>query len=522
MANQALLINPVEPTIIWQPLLGSQSFAIDSRAHETLYTGTRGPGKTDTQLMRFRRRVGLGYGAFWRGVIFDREYKHLDDLVSKSKRWFLRFNDGAKFLEGTSAYKWVWPTGEELLFRSIKKLEDYQNYHGQEFPFIGWNELTKYPTSELYDMMRSCNRSSFTLEKDAPRNPATGKPYVDDDGNAILEQIPLEMFSTTNSWGPGRLWVKKRFIDLAPYGEVVKRTYRVFSPAAGEEVDIVRTQVALFGTWKENIYLDDVYIATLHDNNNLNQKASWLDGSWDIVAGGAFDDVWESKIHIIDRFPIPHDWYIDRALDWGSSHPFSISWWAEANGEELIYTNKDGNDIKIALQKGSLIRIHEWYGTKEIGSNKGLKLGSTDIARGIKEKEIELMKQGWIKKQPGRGPADNEIRNVRDADTETIEKKMADEGVYWEESDKSPGSRRVGMQLVRDRLVNAKNHEGPGLYFMRHCEAAIQTIPVLERDEKYIDDVDTTSEDHPYDETRYRVLKSANRLCLDIPVEGPY
>jgi hypothetical protein len=66
---------------VWTPIPGSsQELAINSRAHITLYAGARGPGKTDTQLMRFRRNVGQGYGAFWRGVIFDREYKNLDDL----------------------------------------------------------------------------------------------------------------------------------------------------------------------------------------------------------------------------------------------------------------------------------------------------------------------------------------------------------------------------------------------------------------------------------------------------------
>jgi hypothetical protein len=114
-----------------------------------MYTGARGPGKTDTQLMRFRRNVGVGYGPFWRGVIFDREYKNLDDLVNKSRRWFNQFGDGARFLSSAQDYKWTWPTGEELLFRAIKKLDDYWNYHGQEFPFIGWNELCKYPTLEL-------------------------------------------------------------------------------------------------------------------------------------------------------------------------------------------------------------------------------------------------------------------------------------------------------------------------------------------------------------------------------------
>ena len=135
--------------VVWEPIPGSsQEFALDSRADHTLYTGSRGPGKTDTQLMRFARKVGLGYGAAWRGIIFDREYKNLDDLVAKSKKWYPRiFKGHCRFLESKGDYKWVWDTGEELLFRVIKKKSDYDNYHGHEYPFIGWNELTKYPNS---------------------------------------------------------------------------------------------------------------------------------------------------------------------------------------------------------------------------------------------------------------------------------------------------------------------------------------------------------------------------------------
>src|SRR4051794_12962757 len=77
--------------VVWEPIPNSsQELALDSRANHTLYTGSRGPGKTDTQLMRFARRVGQGYGAAWRGIIFDREYKNLDDLIAKSKKWFPR------------------------------------------------------------------------------------------------------------------------------------------------------------------------------------------------------------------------------------------------------------------------------------------------------------------------------------------------------------------------------------------------------------------------------------------------
>ena len=168
---------------------GSQALALSCPCNSILFEGTRGPGKTDAQLMFFRKHVGQGFGKFWRGIIFDRGYKNLDDLISKSQRWFPQFNDGARFLASKSDYRWVWETGEELLFRQAKKASDYWNYHGQEFPFIGWNELSKYPTPELYDMMMSCNRSSYVDEK---------KP------------LPLVVFSTTNPYGAGHGWVKSR------------------------------------------------------------------------------------------------------------------------------------------------------------------------------------------------------------------------------------------------------------------------------------------------------------------------
>src|SRR3569833_2524783 len=344
-----MLQTKAEPNVVWSPIPGSsQEYAITSRASHTLYTGSRGPGKTDCQLMRFRMRVGVGYGKFWRGVIFDREYKHLDDLVSKSKRWFPLFNDGAHFLESSAHYKWVWPTGEELLFRVFKKLSDYDNYHGQEYPFIGWNELTKYPTEEPYDLMLSCNRSSFTPEKDSPRDPRTGKIVQ------LVPEIPLEVFSTCNSWGVGRNWVKTRFIDPAPYGTIVKTTKMIFNPRTQQEEPFTTTQVAIFGSYKENIYLSPQFVAQLEDIKDENLKKSWLQGSWDVTAGGAIDDVWNRRFHVVPRFQVPKEWHIVCSFDWGSSHPFSVGWWAEAIGE-VVPLRYIGIEYRFAPARGSLI-----------------------------------------------------------------------------------------------------------------------------------------------------------------------
>ena len=122
--------------VVWKPLPGSQSLSLSCPCNEILYEGTRGPGKTAAQLARFRRNVGVGYGTFWRGVIFDTEYKNLADIITQSKRMYRLFKDGARFLASASELRWVWPTGEELLFRFGKEADDYWDYHGQEFPFI--------------------------------------------------------------------------------------------------------------------------------------------------------------------------------------------------------------------------------------------------------------------------------------------------------------------------------------------------------------------------------------------------
>lgn len=499
--------------IVWAPIPGSsQEIAVDTRVNIVLYHGTRGPGKTDAQVMKFKRRVGLGYGIFWRGIIFDREYKNLDDLIGKTKKYFPRFNDGAQWLSSTSAYRWVWPTGEELLFRSAKEIDDYNNYHGQEYPFIGWNELTKYPNSGLFDMMMSCNRSSFVPELHSPRD-EYGKIQ-------LLPEIPLETFATTNSDGPGHGWVRERFIDVAPYGKVVHTEIEVFDPRSQKDVKVKRSQVSIFGSYKENIYLSGEYIAGLKDatKNNENLRKAWLEGDWDVVAGGAIDDVWIRSTHVLPQFVIPDSWYVDRTFDWGSTKPFSVGWWAEANGEEAVVT-LNGKDYSFCPPRGSLIQFAEWYGTEKPNSDKGVKMGSRRIAQGIKEREQSMMRAGWIKKQPNPGPADNQIRNVIDDDGDTIEKKMSDEGIHWTESDKSPGSRVVGLELFRDYLYAAKiGAEDVHIYFMQNCRFSISLLPTLPRDPDKQDDVDSEAEDHCWDMTRYRLLRGRTRIATQIPV----
>ncbi len=495
--------------VVWSPLMRpdgrptSQAFALDTRAQITVFHGTRGNGKTECQLMRFRRRVGLGYGKKWHGVIFDHSFPNLDDIVLKAESLFYRFGDGAQFLRSVKDYKWVWPTGEELLFRAISKPEDYFKFHGHEFPFIGFNELTKYPTDEVFNKVLSLNRSGFLPEE---------SPLPD---GSLLPPIPLEVFATTNPSGPGHNWVKARFIDVAPSGHVYRTTVKVQKPGTDDVfINVEKTQVAIFGSWKENRYLDPLYIATLEAEPNPAIREAWLNGNWDVVSGGAFDDVWRKPVHVLPRFIVPKSWKIDRSFDWGSSHPFWVGWFAEASGESATIV-VGSKEFEFCPQPGSIILIAEWYGTQKIGSNKGVRISSQDIARGILEKESAMIERGWIQTIPEPGPADNQIWSVNEVDQDTIAMKMESEGVYWVRSNKSPGSRINGLQLMRDRFTSSVRGEGPGLYFMANCPGAVGTIPTLTRDPKKPEDVDTKSEDHPYDGVRYRVLHG------DAPLKGP-
>ncbi|QEA09735.1 terminase large subunit [Pseudomonas phage Iggy] len=518
--------------VVWTPLPGSQTLAMSCPAHIMLYHGSRGPGKTDAQLMRFRRRVGQGYGRHWRGVIFDRRYKNLDDLVSKSQRWFPEFKDGARFLSSKSDFRWVWPSGEELLFRTASRDEDYWDYHGQEFPFIGWNELTKYPTDTLFEALMSCNRSSFRPEDhplyyDGSIYDKTGRMVLCDEWHRharsyLIPPIPLEVFATCNPFGAGHNWVKKRFIDVAPPGRFHRVATDVFNPRTQKRQVIEKVQTHIFGTYKENKYLDPEYVAELEKIKDPNKRKAWLGGSWDVVAGGMFDDVWDQEQHFIAPFNIPHHWKIDRSFDYGSSRPFSVGWWAESDGSDVQLP--DGTWMSTV--KGDLFRIGEWYGSTG-KANEGLRMLASEITRGIVVREIRMGIHG--RAQPG--PADNSIFDLMngnsiaaDMQKEVVIDGKVYNGVWWRRSDKSPGSRKSGWERVRSYLENAKvqyarDDDGqltdrrvprtrPGMYVFNTCTDFLELFPCLPRDEVDPDDVDTESEDHLGDEVRYKILST--------------
>lgn len=475
-------LTPVLPdgrAVAWAAQPGFQQLFLSCPYFEVLLEGSRGGGKTDGLLMDYAQFVGR-WGAEWRGILFRQTYKQLSDVVEKTRKWFPRIFPDAKFNE--SDMVWTWKTGERLWLRYMERKADYQNYHGHSYPWIGWEELTNWADDSCYRVMFSCCRSTH---KDVPRR----------------------VRGTTNPSGPGHNWVKQRFeLPVAPG----RQAGRVI-------VEDGQSRVAITSSLTDNrvlLFADPEYRARIKQAATSPAiERAWLEGDWNIVAGGMFDDLWKPGVHILPDFQPPEGWRVDRAFDWGSSKPFSVGWWAESDGSDLMLP---GGRLFPTI-RGDLFRIREWYGCQPNTPNEGLRMLASDIAKGIVRRE-----HTWgLRSRVVPGVADSAIFAVENG--MSIAADMARplqfggrriRGVSWVPADKRPGSRKTGWELVRERLAAAaaSPREHAGLFVCEDCRDFIRTMPVLPRDlDGDPDDVATDSEDHIADETRYRVRASTTR-----------
>ncbi len=461
---------------VWMPLPGSQHTFLECPIFEALFEGTRGPGKTLTLIMDFAKEVGKGYGKAWRGIMFRQKLGDLDDVVLKIEEWMSRIHPGFRFRKSKADYSAVWPTGEELLLRHMEDERTYGEYHGHEYPWIGWEELTQWPNDKAYKMMMTCSR---------PPRPG----------------VPCRIRSTTNPYGPGHNWVRRRFQLPQMRGHVIRNP--------GE-----MPRVAIHGTLSENFILlhdkPDYPIQVREGAANPAQAQAWLEGRWDITAGGMIDDIFDRNIHVLPTLPvelIPSGWIFTRAYDHGQSSPFSCGWFLESNGEPMVIGGR-----LIGNVRGDIILWNEWYGTTG-ADNTGVRLAARKIAAGIADRETEwgLRNSGSLHSRVFPGPADTEIFNkASDRDGRCPADDMEEVGVDWERADKSSGSRKRGWEMLRTKLQNAipnpdGTREHAGFFVCVDCFWWLELCPPMPRDEKDLDEVPDNYEDHCADMTRYRL-----------------
>ncbi len=429
------------PRVIWQPLPGSQTKFLSCPHYEVLLEGNRGGGKTDALLMDFAQWVGRGFGEEWVGAIFRLTYPQLQDVIGKSHKWFRRIFPTAKF--NSSKNYWQFKTGERLYFRYGQTEEDYWNYHGHAYPFLGFEELTNWKDASFYEAMQSTCRSSD------PR-------------------VPRWIRATTNPFGKGHSWVKERF-------QIGKVAPCVPSGPKGKE------RLYIHSSLLENTILtaaDPDYITMLQNLKEPARRAAWLDGSWDINVGTFLAEVWNEKQCVVAPFPIPAHWKVWTAMDWGYSKPYAVIW--------------------LALSDDGIFFVwRELYGMSPDEPNVGTKEDAGTVARKVKQIMERDARMGYEYRMNLADPA---IFSKIGADR-SIGQIFRENGVRWVPAWNAKGSRINGAAEIVRLLAEGR------LKFFSSCKHCIRTLPALTPDEYNPEDVDTDEEDHLWDALRYGVMR---------------
>ncbi len=443
---------------LWVANAGSQREFLSCPVFEVLLEGTRGGGKTDALLMDFARHCGQGFGAHWRGALFRLTYPQLADVVAKSKKWFYPIFPGIRFIESNNQYVWKWPTGERLYFRYGASEDDYWNYHGHEYPWLGFEELTNWRTTEFYEAMLTTCRSAHP-------------------------GMPRKVRSTCNPYGVGHAWVKARFkIGEVPWGEVIHE--------AG-----ARERVRIHSRYQENAHLlknDPEYLKTLQTIQDPNRRRAWLEGSWDIHIGAFLEAVWAPSKHVVQPFAVPSTWRVWKALDWGYARPYAVVWFAlDPDGVTYLW--------------------RELYGAGE-RANTGTREDAAAVARKIRAIEQHDARLGYHTRQ---NLADPSIFSAIGADR-SIGQIFKEHGVRWQPAWNGPRSRVNGAQEII-RLLSENR-----LKIFSTCRHWLRTVPALPADVHNPEDVDSDAEDHAWDATRYGVMRrratpSVERAASDLP-----
>jgi len=442
--------------IIFQANPGPQTDFLSASEQEVLYGGAAGGGKSFAMLADPVRYFN---NPLSNKLLVRRSTEELRELISVSKQLYPRAIPGIKFLERDKT--WIAPSGASLWLSYLDRDDDVSRYQGQAFNWIGFDELTQWPSPFAWNYMRSRLRTT--------RNSG----------------LNLYQRATTNPGGAGHSWVKKTFVDPA----VNNTAFNATDPETGEDIvwpkgHTKQGQPLFKRRFIPATLFDNPYLAEdgLYEANLLSlpehQRKQLLEGNWDVNEGAAFTE-WNRNLHVIEPFEIPNSWARFRACDYGYGSYTGVVWIAVSPDEQLIV-------------------YRELYCSKVI---------ATDLADMILEAEHgEKIRYGVL---------DSSLWHNRGDTGPSLAEQMVQKGCRWRPSDRSKGSRIAGKNELHRRLQVDDFTEEPRLVFFNTCTNIISQIPALPLDKNNSEDVDTNSEDHLYDALRYGIMTRPRSSLFD-------
>lgn len=294
--------------LIWKPIPRQEDFiAIPDSVSEGLYGGAAGGGKSEILLMLPLVRQWYQNRRF-KGLLTRRTYPELEkSLIIRSETDGYYKGTGAEY--NKQLRRWRWPSGAILDFGYAEYENDVRKYDTSEYTYIGFDELTSFTEFQYMYLAKSRCRTT---------DPS----------------IPAIVRGATNPGNVGHGWVRKRFVEPAPYGTLLR------DRTTGE----MRVFIQSLPT--DNPYImknDPGYIKRLEQLPEAEKRAK-LYGDWWTFSGQVFDD-WRiepfadepsNARHVISPFQIPDYWPVVLGLDWGFT---AMTWagWMAASPEGRAY-----------------------------------------------------------------------------------------------------------------------------------------------------------------------------------------
>jgi hypothetical protein len=455
------------------PQEGPQTALVDCSHPELFFGGARGGGKTDGVLGKWAIKA-LHYGDKFNAIMFRQTAVSAEDAIQRSKEIYGPI--GGIFRERPTG--WTMPGGGRIGFAYLENTMDAMQYQGRNVTDAWVEEAGNYqdpgPINRLFGVLRSAH------------------------------SVPIQLVLTGNPGGPGQHWLSKKY-GLVPFPARPKIMSVTLPNGKTHTAAVIPSRISDNQILMRN---DPGYVDRLQMVGGAALARAWIEGDWSAIENAYFNE-WDEKKHVIPPFYVPDDWIRFRSGDWGSNSPFCFGWYAVVS-----------DDFEVAgkiLPRGAVVKYREWYGVR------GAKLTNEQLAAGVVKRELDdpplsdavldprcfaveggpsiaeqinmVLIRGTMKKEERRTfipfrPADNKRVPMR-GNTDT----------------RGPIS---GWAEMRQRLVGHSAKPGvagtPMLYFFRTCVDSIRTIPVLQHDPLRSEDLDTKSEDHAADETRYACM----------------
>ena len=328
-----------------------------TKARQILYGGAAGGGKS--KALRWDAITFCLQNPGCQAYLFRRTLNELQkNHIVKLKQEFPDHLGLGRYSETHRAEQFS--NGSVLYFCFCEKEKDVEIYQGAEMHWAGIDEAGQM-TPYMIGYIKTRNRlGDWKPQKDA----------------GILPRFVL----TSNPGGPSHSYLKSIFIEKSPpeklfYDETMKH------PNKPEDKGWL--SIFIPARMSDNKFIDEDYAASFGALPPELAKAL-REGDWDAVVGQALHTLSRTR-HCLRPFVPPKHWTRFMSIDWGSTAPFSVGWYAVSDGARL--EGREGFPERW-LPAGAVIRYNEWYGWNG-QPNQGARLPAQTVARGIVSREEE-------------------------------------------------------------------------------------------------------------------------------------